>query len=128
MQYKFGVSFSQMRSLGVLRLMLSFLVLLKLNLYHDAKKICRKWYKICSVSANMPCTIEAIEYFLQIGIYFGLGKLLMRWSSRFWLRTSSRSMRLAWPFRSGYNTLKLLWLISTKMQLKLPMSMGVQAT
>jgi glutamate dehydrogenase (NADP+) len=65
----------------------------------DAKKIVANGVKFVCEGANMPCTNEAVDYFLESGVYVGPSKAANAGGvSVSGLEMTQNSMRLAWSF------------------------------
>ncbi|WP_371363786.1 NAD-specific glutamate dehydrogenase [Sporomusa rhizae] len=80
-------------------------------LIEDAKKIVANGIKFVCEGANMPCTNEAIEYFLENGIYLGPSKAANAGGVAVsGLEMSQNSMRLAWSFEEVDAKLKTIML------------------
>lgn len=68
-------------------------------LLEDAQKIVANGVKFVCEGANMPCANEAIEYFLNNGVYLGPSKAANAGGvSVSGLEMSQNSMRIAWSF------------------------------
>ncbi len=80
-------------------------------LIEDAKKIVANEIKFVCEGANMPCTNEAIEYFLENGVYLGPSKAANAGGVAVsGLEMSQNSMRLAWSFEEVDAKLKTIML------------------
>ena len=77
----------------------------------DAKKIVANGIKFVCEGANMPCTNEAIDYFLASGVYLGPSKAANAGGvSASGLEMTQNSMRLAWSFEEVDSRLKTIML------------------
>lgn len=77
----------------------------------DAKKIVENGIKFVCEGANMPCTNEAIEFFLENGVYLGPSKAANAGGvSVSGLEMTQNSMRLAWSFEEVDAKLKTIML------------------
>ena len=77
----------------------------------DAKKIVANGVKFVCEGANMPCTNEAIDYFLASGVYLGPSKAANAGGvSASGLEMTQNSMRLAWSFEEVDSRLKTIML------------------
>ncbi len=73
----------------------------------DAKKIVANGVKFVCEGANMPCTNEAVDYFLKNGVYLGPSKAANAGGvSVSALEMTQNSMRLAWSFEEVDEKLK----------------------
>lgn len=80
-------------------------------LIEDAKKIVANGVKFVCEGANMPCTNEAIEYFLENGVYLGPSKAANAGGVAVsGLEMSQNSMRIAWSFEEVDAKLKNIML------------------
>ena len=76
-----------------------------------AKKIVANGVKFVCEGANMPCTNEAIEYFLENGVYLGPSKAANAGGVAVsGLEMSQNSMRIAWSFEEVDAKLKTIML------------------
>jgi glutamate dehydrogenase (NADP+) len=77
----------------------------------DAKKIVANGVKFVCEGANMPTTNEAIQYFLDNGVYLGPSKAANAGGVAVsGLEMSQNSMRLAWPFEEVEKKLQTIML------------------
>ncbi|TCL38849.1 glutamate dehydrogenase (NADP+) [Anaerospora hongkongensis] len=77
----------------------------------DAKKIVSNGVKFVCEGANMPCTNDAIEYFIENGVYLGPSKAANAGGVAVsGLEMSQNSMRLAWSFEEVDVKLKTIML------------------
>ena len=77
----------------------------------DAKKIVANGVKFVCEGANMPCTNEAVDYFLENGVYVGPSKAANAGGvSVSGLEMSQNSMRLAWSYEEVDDKLKTIML------------------
>ncbi len=77
----------------------------------DAKKIVANGIKFVCEGANMPCKNEAIEYFLENGVYVGPAKAANAGGVAVsGLEMSQNSMRLSWSFEEVDAKLKTIML------------------
>ena len=80
-------------------------------LLDDAKKIVANGVKFVCEGANMPSTNEAIEYFIENGVYFGPSKAANAGGVAVsGLEMSQNSMRIAWTFEEVDAKLKTIML------------------
>lgn len=78
-------------------------------LKEDAQKIVANGVKVVCEGSNMPCTNEAIEYFLENGVYLGPSKAANAGGvSVSGLEMSQNSMRMAWSFEEVDAKLKTI--------------------
>lgn len=77
----------------------------------DAQKIVANGVKFVCEGANMPCTNEAVEYFLKNGVYLGPSKAANAGGvSVSGLEMAQNSMRIAWSFEEVDAKLKTIML------------------
>lgn len=77
----------------------------------DAQKIVANGVKFVCEGANMPCTNEAVDYFLESGVYVGPSKAANAGGvSVSGLEMTQNSMRLAWSFEEVDEKLKTIML------------------
>ncbi len=80
-------------------------------LIEDAQKIVANGVKFVCEGANMPCTNEAVDYFLENGVYLGPSKAANAGGvSVSGLEMSQNSMRLTWSFEEVDAKLKNIML------------------
>ncbi len=78
-------------------------------LVEDAEKIIANGVKFVCEGANMPCTNEAVEHFLEHGVYVGPSKAANAGGvATSALEMSQNSMRLAWTFEEVDTRLKTI--------------------
>ncbi len=75
----------------------------------DAKNIVANGVKFVCEGANMPCTNEAVDYFLEHGVYVGPSKAANAGGvATSALEMSQNSMRLSWTFEEVDQKLKTI--------------------
>ncbi|SCM79317.1 glutamate dehydrogenase, NADP-specific [uncultured Sporomusa sp.] len=80
-------------------------------LIEDAEKIVANGVKFVCEGSNMPCTNDAIEYFLKNGVYLGPSKAANAGGvSVSGLEMSQNSLRMAWSFEEVDAKLKTIML------------------
>ena len=78
-------------------------------LTEDAEKIIANGVKFVCEGANMPCTNEAVEHFLEHGVYVGPSKAANAGGvATSALEMSQNSMRLSWTFEEVDERLKTI--------------------